>query len=143
MAVAQYLADKSALARAHRPDVGSVIDPLLDAGLLATCGMIQLEVLYSARNLDEHLQMRVESNAAYEWLHTEDEDFRRAIEVQSALAESGRHRAAPLPDLLIAAIAERHGVTVLHYDADFDLIAEATAQPTQWVVPRGSLESDD
>jgi len=40
---------------------------------------------------------------------------------------------------LIAACAQRHGVTVLHYDGDFDLIAEVTGQPVQWVVPRGSV----
>jgi predicted nucleic acid-binding protein len=140
MAVARYLIDKSALARAHLPAVASVVDPLLDAGLLATCGMVQLEVLYSARNVDEHDRMRAESNTVYEWLHTDDADFRRAIGVQSTLAGSGRHRAASLPDLLIAAVAERHGVTVLHYDADFDLFAEITGQPTEWVAPRGSLD---
>lgn len=46
----------------------------------------------------------------------------------------------PMPDLLIAATAERHDVTVLHYDADFDLIAEVTGQLTRWVVPRGSAD---
>jgi predicted nucleic acid-binding protein len=45
----------------------------------------------------------------------------------------------PLPDLLIAACAESAGLTVLHYDADFDRIATLTHQPTQWVVPRGSV----
>jgi predicted nucleic acid-binding protein len=45
-----------------------------------------------------------------------------------------------MADLLIAATAERHGVTVLHYDADYDLIAEVTGQLTQWVVPRGSAD---
>lgn len=44
-----------------------------------------------------------------------------------------------IADLIIAAVAERHRVTVLHYDADYDLIAEITGQPTQWVVPRGSV----
>ena len=42
-------------------------------------------------------------------------------------------------DLLVAAAAERAGLTVLHYDQDFDLIAEVTGQPTEWVVPRGSV----
>jgi predicted nucleic acid-binding protein len=59
--------------------------------------------------------------------------------VQAALAARGQHRAASIPDLLIAACAQRHGVTVLHYDGDFDLIAEVTGQPVQWVVPRGSV----
>ena len=41
---------------------------------------------------------------------------------------------------MIAATAERYGATVLHYDADFDVIAEVTGQPVRWVVPRGSAD---
>jgi predicted nucleic acid-binding protein len=139
MAVARYLADKSALARGHLGDVATVVDSLLKAGLLATCGTVALEVLFSARSPVEHAKLRKELRTAYEWLHTDDEDFERAIEVHAELANAGSHRTVALPDLLIAAVAERHRVTVLHYDSDFDLIAEVTGQPTQWVVPRGSV----
>lgn len=55
------------------------------------------------------------------------------------LARRGQHRGASLPDLLIAAVAERAGLVVLHYDADYDLIARVTGQRMEWVVPRGSL----
>jgi predicted nucleic acid-binding protein len=55
------------------------------------------------------------------------------------LARSGKHRAVSIPDLLIAAAAERHGLTVVHYDRDFDHIAGVTRQPMQWVVPQGSV----
>lgn len=48
-------------------------------------------------------------------------------------------RTVPLPELLIAAVAETNAVAVLHYDADYDRIAEITSQPTYWVVPRGSV----
>ncbi len=65
--------------------------------------------------------------------------MQRALEVQAALAERSQHRAVPLPDLLIAACAERAGLTVLHYDADFERIAKVTGQPTRWIVPRGSV----
>jgi predicted nucleic acid-binding protein len=44
-----------------------------------------------------------------------------------------------MPDLLVAAVAERHALTLLHYDADFDTIAEITGQDARWVVPRGSV----
>jgi predicted nucleic acid-binding protein len=40
---------------------------------------------------------------------------------------------------LIAAAAELGGLTVVHYDSDFDTIADLTGQPMEWVVPRGSL----
>ncbi len=62
---------------------------------------------------------------------------KRALEVKAMLAERSRHRAVPLPDLLVAACAERSGLTALHYDADFERIAELTGQATRWVVPRG------
>jgi predicted nucleic acid-binding protein len=57
----------------------------------------------------------------------------------SALAERGQHRAAKLSDLLLAAVAERASLPILHYDQDFDLIAAVTGQSAQWVVPRGSI----
>jgi predicted nucleic acid-binding protein len=63
----------------------------------------------------------------------------RALEVQGVLAERSRHRGVSIPDLLIAACAELAGLAVLHYDADFERIAELTGQPTRWVVPRGSV----
>ena len=45
----------------------------------------------------------------------------------------------PIPDLVIAAAAESAGLTVLHYDADFERIAEVTVQAHDWVVPRGTV----
>lgn len=56
------------------------------------------------------------------------------------LAESSRHRGVSLPDLLIAACAEAHGMTVLHHDSDYELISSVTGQPVEWVVPRGSAD---
>jgi len=141
VAIATYLLDKSALARAHLPRVSNVLTPLLDAGLLALCGVSHLELLYSARNVADYLRTRADLDGLYEWLNTEDTDFRRAIDVQESLARSGQHRGVTLPDLLIAAVAERHRVSVLHYDADFDLIGEHTGQPTQWVLPSGSIHA--
>jgi predicted nucleic acid-binding protein len=50
---------------------------------------------------------------------------------QVALLERGQHRAASIPDLLIAATAELAQLTVLtvlHGDKDFELIADVTGQ---------------
>ena len=55
----------------------------------------------------------------------------RAVAVQMMLAERGLHRAASIPDLLVAATAELAGLTVLHVDKDFELIAEVTGQPVE------------
>ena len=66
--------------------------------------------------------------------------YAASLEVQAALAETGRHRAASMTDLLVAAAAEANDLAVIHYDADFDLIAEVTGQRTEWVVPRGWVD---
>jgi hypothetical protein len=55
----------------------------------------------------------------------------RAVAVQALLADLGKHRAPAVPDLLVAAAAELAGLTVLHCDKDFDLIAEITGQPVE------------
>ena len=52
---------------------------------------------------------------------------------------SSTFAAVRLPDLLVAACAERAQLVVLHYDVDFDRIAEITGQPVQWIVPRGAI----
>ncbi len=65
--------------------------------------------------------------------------FDRALAAQAQLAAKSQHRAVPLPDLLVAACAEANKLAVLHYDADFERIAKVTGQPTQWVVPHGSV----
>lgn len=62
-----------------------------------------------------------------EYLTPKIED--RSVEVQSALAERGQHRAPSIPDLLIAATGELAELTVLHLDKDFELIAQLTGQP--------------
>jgi predicted nucleic acid-binding protein len=55
----------------------------------------------------------------------------RAVEVQMLLADLGQHRAPAIPDLLVAAAGERAGLTVLHLDKDFELIAEVTGQAVE------------
>jgi hypothetical protein len=71
-----------------------------------------------------------------------DEIARRAIGVQGELAHRGQHRSVSIPDLIVAATAERFSLVVLHYDVDYDRIAEVTGQPAEWVVPRGTADAD-
>jgi predicted nucleic acid-binding protein len=134
-----YLVDKSALARAHLPQVRGALQPLAARQQLATCTIIDLELLYSARNPSEYRQVLAMRRANYQNLPITQQICDRAIEVQGALADKSQHRGASIPDLVIAACAEHHGAVVLHYDSDFDLVGSITGQPTQWVVPRGSL----
>ncbi|HEX6687938.1 MAG TPA: PIN domain nuclease [Solirubrobacterales bacterium] len=134
-----FLADKSALTRREtRPEVRDVLEPLLVAGEIATCGIVDLELLYSARDRATYRAL-VEALRGMPRVAVEDVAISRALEVQAMLAERSQHRAMPLPDLLIAACAERAGLAVLHYHTDFERIAELTGQATQWIVPRGSV----
>lgn len=137
--VARYLVDKSALARAGHPAVSARLVPLIEAGLVATCALVDLEVLYSTRGFKEYERIRTDRALAYERLPMPDEVWDQAVATQRELARGGRTRVAGIPDLLIAATAARAGVAVLHYDADFDAIAEVTRQSVEWVVPRGSV----
>ena len=136
-AVARDLADTSALARLRHPPAAEVLGPLIEAGLVATCGVIEFEMAWAARTSAELDELRADRDAGYEWLATQDEDWRRALQVQAELWRSGQMRSVGLPHLLVAAVAEREHVTVLHYDADYDLVAQITGQPVRWVVPRG------
>ncbi len=134
-----YLADKSALTRRdRRPEARQVIEPLLLSGAIATCGIVDLELLYSASSPAVYSALASTLRALPRVLVSEAV-MDRAIEVQARLAERSQHRAVPLPDLIVAACAESAGLTVLHYDTDYDRIAEITGQPTRWVLPRGSV----
>lgn len=134
---AVYLADKSALARMTAPAVRCRLEPLVVDGLVATCGIIDLEVGYSARDAATHASVRAERRSLPR-APLNDEVFDRAFEVQGLLAERGQHR-LPIPDLIIAACAERTELTVLHYDSDFERIVDVTHQPHEWIVPRGTI----
>ena len=133
-----FLVDKSALARLRDPSVAAVLAPLIESGRLAVSSVLELEVLYSARSLKD-FEDTCQDLRSFPHLVIGSEDFDRAIEVMALLARRGQHRAAGLADLLQAAVAERNGATLLHYDHDFDVIGAQTGQPMQWVVPPGTV----
>jgi predicted nucleic acid-binding protein len=134
------LADKSALARMETNlEVRSALRPLLVSGDVATCGIIDLEMLYSAPSPHRYARLATALRRLPR-APVSEEVLERALAVQGRLAKRSQHRGVTLPDLLIAACAEAAGLTVLHYDADFDRIAAVTGQPAEWVVPRGSVD---
>lgn len=137
--VSRYLVDTSAAARMEQQQVAARLVPLIGAGLVGTCAALDYEALFSARTPQEYEQVRADRRDAYEYLPTLDEDWQRVVEVQGVLASTSRLRAVGLPDFLVAAVAEREAVTVVHYDADFDVVGEITGQEMMWVVPRGSV----
>jgi predicted nucleic acid-binding protein len=101
-----------------------------------TCAAVDLALYSALRDLAALPQLAALRRAAFVWLPTDDQDLCRALDIQAELA-SGGYRVADWPVLLVAAVAERYGVTVLHHAADLDRIARVTGQATEWVVPDG------
>ena len=133
----RFLVDKSALARFPSPAVATRLRPLLEEGLVASCAIVDLEVLYSSRGLADYGAV-LEERRSFASAPITPEVMDRAIELQHALARTGHHR-VPIPDLIISAAAQIAGLAVLHYDADFERIAAAGGAAHEWVVPQGSV----
>lgn len=134
---ARYLADKSALARLPVPAVGARLAPLIKDGEVASCAIVDLEVLYSSRNLDDYEPI-LEERTSLDSAPITPEVMSTAVELQHALARRGQHR-VPIPDLIISAAALRANLVVLHYDADFERLTAIGGAHHEWVVPQGSV----
>ena len=137
---ARYLLDKSAGFRMHIEVVDARVGPLMERGLLATCGIADLEAGVSARSQAHHQSFGSARRYTLHYLTTPDEVWERAWAVQEQLCARSLHRSVKIPDLIIAAVAEHHDLAVLHYDHDFDRIAEITGQEVEWVVPPGTAD---
>ena len=127
-----WLIDKSALVRlAASPDAAEWAGRV-ERGLVRIATVTRLEVGYSARSgpeLRAGLRQPPLSSMPVEYLTPAIED--RAVEILALLADRGQHRAPSIPDLIIAATAELAGLTVLHLDKDFEVIAAVTGQPME------------
>jgi len=127
-----WLVDKSAYVRLGQADDADTWAERINRGLLKVTTVTRLELGWSARSAKE---LRAEQAGLplaampVEYLTPAIED--RAVEVQLLLADRGHHRGPSIPDLLVAATAELAGLTVLHVDKDFDLIARLTGQATE------------
>jgi predicted nucleic acid-binding protein len=134
------LFDTSALILAARLDgAAAALREAIDRGRLAVTDIVVVEYLNGARSLAEYDRFAWGLGAA-ERLRAEPEDWDRVLEVHRLLAASGsgHQRSVSVPDLIVAAVAERNGATLVHYEADYDRIAALTGQPVRWVVPRES-----
>ena len=134
---AVYLADKSALARFQIPAVRQRLRPLLQDGRIATCAIVDLEVLYSSRNLRDYEEI-LDERSSLDAVPITPEVMQRAVDLQHELARRGQHR-VPIPDLVISAAAAAAGLIVLHYDSDFVRLAAAGGASQEWVVTQGSV----
>ena len=127
-----WLADKSALVRLTASPDAAEWAGRVERGLVRIATVTRLEVGYSARSGPEFragLRQPPMSSMPVEYLTPAIED--RAVEVLALLADRGQHRAPSIPGLIIAATAELAGLTVLHLDKDFEVIAAVTSQPVE------------
>jgi len=139
--VTDWLIDKSALVRLGASPDSAAWASRIERGLVRITTVTRLEVGYSARSgadLRAGLRQPPVSAMPVEYLTPAIED--RAVEVLTLLADRGQHRAPSVPDLIIAAAAELAGLTVLHCDKDFDLIASVTGQAAEWLGTAASSE---
>jgi len=134
-----YLADTTVYVLQQRyPQVRRRFTALLTEGRLAACQMTALEYLNNAANPNSYESVWGVLHGQ-RWIKVTTEAMDRALDVHRELASASQHRNFRLPDLVIAATAELSGATLLHYDTDYDRIAEVTGQPMEWVAERGSL----
>jgi predicted nucleic acid-binding protein len=133
-----HLVDTSVLTRLSEPSVRRALEPLAASASVARAGISDLEVGYSARTAREWDSLH-QALDAFPLIETDSGHVRRARQVQRLLAARSQ-RGRKIPDLLVAAAGEEAGLTVLHYDSDFDRISSVTGQSCQWVVPAGSID---
>ena len=127
-----WLVDKSAYVRlAASPDADEWA-ARIERGLVRISTVTRLEIGFSFRSIaDAEAEAAGPPLAAMPLEYLTPAIERRAVAVQMALTRRGQHRAASVPDLLVAATAELAGLTVLHADKDFDLVAAVTSQPVE------------
>lgn len=127
-----WLVDKSAYARLDRSPHAELWLDRINRGLVQITTLTLLEIGYSASSAEHWRSFQQGTMISLMPIgEITPRAERRALEVQGALAERGQHRAPSVPDLLIAAVAEDAGLTVLHVDKDFELIASITGQPVE------------
>ncbi|XVV14207.1 PIN domain nuclease [Actinoplanes sp. CA-131856] len=137
---AEYLVDTSALIRLlTNPAVAATWHRRLTAGLLATCAITEIELLYTVRSRAERARQLKLLQDTFCWVVMPEKVFKEAEELQGALTEMGAHRSAGPVDLLTAVTAREHGLELLHYDADFERIADITKQSHCWLAEPGSI----
>jgi predicted nucleic acid-binding protein len=139
--VAKFLIDTSVWHRRANPAVIERLADLFASDEVAITEPVRLEVLFSARSAHEYDAMNRELDGLQS-APSGNAELRRALEVQSLLAHKGglHHRSVKIPDLLVAATAELAGLTVLHYDEDYERVGALTGQSTEWIAARGSID---
>ncbi|MGP3968978.1 PIN domain-containing protein [Streptomyces sp. 6N223] len=136
----QYLIDASAHARILRPRLRERWEEDLEAGRVALCEPTEIEILRAARSHQELTAFARHLGGLYARIPVPEQAWQELTRLQLALSENGCHRSAGLGQLLVAATARHHQLTVLHYDAAFETLAEHAGLRTRWLAAPGSAD---
>jgi len=119
-----YLLDTSGLVRLLRePKLQEAWYDAVDAEAIGSCYPQRTEFLYTARDRSEYDEITEMFGDLYPDVSVPKNAGRWISSVQHRMAMAGGHRSASAVDLMIAATAAHHGLTVLHDDADYRTVA--------------------
>lgn len=141
--IAAAVVDTSAFVRLDEPGLGrgrrGEVEAAIEEDRISICLPVLLELGFSAQNAQGDGSL-VDDLLGLPWAGVDDVVEARAIEAQRRLAQQAHHRLPPI-DLLIASVADRHGLGILHYDQDFDVILKRTELVFEsiWLAEPGSL----
>lgn len=141
-----HLIDNSVYARTSHHTVAPIWADALRQNLVVSSPPFVLEAVMSARNAKEAGELLEELTVGVRYLPIDEETWRLAYRAQQKMAAVGaHHHRRPPTDFLISAIAHQHSVPVLHYDIDYEVIADDSGLSFEhrWVAPRGTLEEQD
>jgi predicted nucleic acid-binding protein len=134
------LIDKSAWERQQHPAIAAEWETAVAADQLMTCSVTEYEILFSTQDANR-FDLLQERLGGFRRLPMTDTVHRAGLRALRDLAHKAPlHHRIKLPDLLIAACAQEAGVDVLHYDRDFDRLAQVLAFESRWLAPPGSLD---
>jgi predicted nucleic acid-binding protein len=134
-----WLLDTSAIAVSHHPRVLDQLSPMLRAGLLYTCPVLDIEALAAARSPEGYRVMVVERREAYRTVPLTAAIGERAMALQSRLSRRAHYQVVDANDLIVAATAIENDLTLLHYDRGFELLGQLSGLEQCPIVPLGSL----
>ncbi|MFE6911793.1 PIN domain nuclease [Streptomyces erythrochromogenes] len=129
-----FLIDTSALVRFYRRQAGSEWDQLVGSGRVGLCEPVRQEFLRAVGSRPAYYEADDLLRAVFPYWTAHDAVWTGTEALQRQLADAGAHQCASPVDLLVAVIAQQHGLTVLHQDADFETIAKVTGQPVRRIL---------
>ncbi|GAA0325786.1 PIN domain nuclease [Streptomyces polychromogenes] len=129
-----FLIDTSALVRFYRGQSDPEWDGTVASGLVGICEPVRQEFLRAVGGRPAYYEADGLLKETFPYRVALDAVWQDTAALQRELADAGAHQCASPVDLLVAAIARQHGLTVLHQDADFETIARITGQPVRRIL---------